>query len=250
MAQEGRLIMPSAASTPLQSSPNSPRPNPTRPYSVRHYSARHFAAIAAAAAAPSLRSPGRLGSQRPLGYAHDHPRLGRNRELSGRRRRGHRLRRRQRAAGRRDRVRAGPQDRHRAQPDRPGANRRCRGDVGRRQATQRPGQIVGPEDASFGDVDDDGAMDVVVASQGGLQGHRVLRARRSLDVDDPAAWSRWTSRSRSSRNESAMRVQLADLDDDGDSEIVVGAQEFNRDAGARVLQLTDTDDWATAGPTP
>ena len=95
--------------------------------------------------------------------------------------------------------------------------------------------LVGPEDVNTGDVDGDGAIDLIVALEGGL-GVSVLFAPACAsnppcpELLDPLEWTRVDLPAVAPVPMATMRVHLTDLNDDGDPDIVVGGKELNRPA--------------------
>jgi VCBS repeat protein len=93
--------------------------------------------------------------------------------------------------------------------------------------------LNGPEDAVFGDVDDDGALDVIVACEGG-QKVTVYFApvnnggtpEEYADVLlEPGNWTKVDLAATTSLGFPMMRVQLADIDGTGGADIVAGGKE-------------------------
>lgn len=108
-----------------------------------------------------------------------------------------------------------------------------------------PDRIVGPEDAVFADVDSDGAMDVIVAAQGGLLVSVLFGPDLASDANDATAWRKINIQESVLRQEAAMRVQFADMNGDNRKDILVGAREFNRPANLGFYTATDPRDPAS-----
>jgi hypothetical protein len=88
------------------------------------------------------------------------------------------------------------------------------------------GRILGPEDAVFADVDEDGAKDVIVGAEADRR-VTILFAPAGDDENlmDPAQWPRVDVAASLTVNMATMRVQWADMNGDGDKDILVGGKE-------------------------
>lgn len=91
------------------------------------------------------------------------------------------------------------------------------------------GRILGPEDAVFADVDEDGAKDVIVGAEADRR-VTILFAPTDPGVDDrnlldAAKWQRVDVAASLAVNMATMRVQWADMNGDGDNDILVGGKE-------------------------
>jgi hypothetical protein len=105
------------------------------------------------------------------------------------------------------------------------------------------GRILGPEDAVFADVDDDGAADVIVGAEAGRR-VTILFAPTNPANDrellDAANWMPVDVAASLSVNMATMRVQWEDMNGDGDKDILVGGKETSTLA-ASLGYYTSTD---------
>jgi hypothetical protein len=99
------------------------------------------------------------------------------------------------------------------------------------------GRILGPEDVIFADVDDDDAMDIIVAAEADKLVTVFFGPEDPLDVAVIGAWDRVDIEA-SRGVEAAMRLKFEDMDGDGAKDILVGAREIN--ASARLGYYSST----------